>query len=377
MSPSGAPSGRRAPRREDVSSGDEYTDNLLENYIGQVGALAVLGRRPGDILNLSTWKNLLDDHERESLRVHLPVCETLEDEESLIHELLSGSEFYFGSPRDQVWQSILSGWTHPRTRRWRQKLNLLQRKHYVLNMREYHNRFVRRVLALKRPREIDAAEDTEKRGAATGEPMMAVATEEPWSPERIAQVMEYRKQETERYMVPEKPFIFKNPWGNSVVAPLKRGPALDGGRPRGHFLLKDERPSHVTILCLVRDAASRLPGNKGTRQEICDILRDSQYLREGATMAQLNQVVSGALDRLHYEKDACVKYELETKHWCYRHNDRDLSSFATPAWAKEGRRAAARMQKAADAVRAFADRDGSNRENGTQEEERPGESNEE
>lgn len=52
-------------------------------------------------------------------------------------------------------------------------------------------------------------------------------------------------------------------------------------------------------------------------------------------MAQLNQVVSGALDRLHYEEDACVRYDTETKHWCYLHNKRQVEDFDLPQWAKD------------------------------------------
>jgi len=34
------------------------------------------------------------------------------------------------------------------------------------------------------------------------------------------------------------------------------------------------------------------------------------------------QVVSGALDRLHYEKDPCVKFDSTKKNWVYLHGDR-------------------------------------------------------
>lgn len=89
-----------------------------------------------------------------------------------------------------------------------------------------------------------------------------------------------------------------------------------------------------------------LSDNEGTRQEICDLLVDSQYIREGATMAQLNQVVSGALDRLHYEDDACVRYDPETKHWCYLHNSRKVTDFKMPSWARGGKRSDSRKRKA-------------------------------
>jgi hypothetical protein len=43
----------------------------------------------------------------------------------------------------------------------------------------------------------------------------------------------------------------------------------------------------------------------------------------------LNNIVSGALDRLHYEKDPCVKYDLQKKLWIYLHKNRPLDY---PPW---------------------------------------------
>ena len=39
--------------------------------------------------------------------------------------------------------------------------------------------------------------------------------------------------------------------------------------------------------------------------------------------------MSGALDRLHYEKDPCVKYDLQKKLWIYLHKNRSLDY---PPW---------------------------------------------
>ena len=41
----------------------------------------------------------------------------------------------------------------------------------------------------------------------------------------------------------------------------------------------------------------------------------------------LNTVVSGALDRLHYEKDPCVKYDTTRKIWIYLHRNRTEEEF--------------------------------------------------
>jgi len=94
------------------------------------------------------------------------------------------------------------------------------------------------------------------------------------------------------------------------VAPVGRKLMALGLKPREHFLLKQERPSFITILCLVRDAAARLPNGVGTRIMICELLKESQYITDGITDEKLSGVVSGALDRLHYEDDPCVRYDL-------------------------------------------------------------------
>lgn len=81
----------------------------------------------------------------------------------------------------------------------------------------------------------------------------------------------------------------------------------------------------VTLLCLARDAASRLPDGVGTRADIIELIKHSQWLKyDPADHATLVTVVSGALDRLHYEDDSCVKYDAEKKLWIYMHMMRTL-----------------------------------------------------
>ena len=50
---------------------------------------------------------------------------------------------------------------------------------------------------------------------------------------------------------------------------------------------------------------------------------------EGTSPENLNNIVSGALDRLHYEEDACVKYEADKKLWVYKHSQRPIDF---PPW---------------------------------------------
>ena len=40
-------------------------------------------------------------------------------------------------------------------------------------------------------------------------------------------------------------------------------------------------------------------------------------------------MVSGALDRLHYEKDPCVKYDSSRKLWVYLHRNRTEEEFGS------------------------------------------------
>lgn len=64
--------------------------------------------------------------------------------------------------------------------------------------------------------------------------------------------------------------------------PLLLGQQLRGGSPRN--------PANVCtllFLVLVRDAAARLPNGEGTRAEICELLKDSQFLAPDVTSTQV------------------------------------------------------------------------------------------
>ncbi|CAK7331672.1 unnamed protein product [Dovyalis caffra] len=138
----------------------------------------------------------------------------------------------------------------------------------------------------------------------------------------------FRREELLRYSIPDRAFSYTAADGKkSIVAPLRRCGGKPTSKARDHFMLKRDRPPHVTILCLVRDAAARLPGSIGTRADVCTLIRDSQYIVEDVSDAQVNQVVSGALDRLHYERDPCVQFDGERKLWVYLHRDREEEDF--------------------------------------------------
>ncbi|XP_062994929.1 nuclear factor related to kappa-B-binding protein isoform X2 [Elgaria multicarinata webbii] len=148
-------------------------------------------------------------------------------------------------------------------------------------------------------------------------------------PSTVEEKRVFQEQERYRYSQPHKAFTFRMHGFESVVGPVKgvfdKETSLN--KAREHSLLRSDRPAYVTILSLVRDAAARLPNGEGTRAEICELLKDSQFLAPDVTSAQVNTVVSGALDRLHYEKDPCVKYDIGRKLWIYLHRDRSEEEF--------------------------------------------------
>ncbi|WMV52313.1 hypothetical protein MTR67_045698 [Solanum verrucosum] len=104
----------------------------------------------------------------------------------------------------------------------------------------------------------------------------------------------FRREEALRYREPERAFSYTTIDGHkSVVAPLKRR----GGKPLKrilhHHILKTNRPTHFSLHCLVRDAAARLPGGVRTRDDVCVLARDSQFIVEDISSSQLNKAVRG------------------------------------------------------------------------------------
>uniref|UniRef100_A0A0A9VY26 Nuclear factor related to kappa-B-binding protein n=1 Tax=Lygus hesperus TaxID=30085 RepID=A0A0A9VY26_LYGHE len=132
----------------------------------------------------------------------------------------------------------------------------------------------------------------------------------------------FRLQEKQRYEIPHKAFSYNVGGAETTVGPVRSQQTGNLSRARGHTLLVEDRPKHVTILELVRDAVARLPNAQGTRADIVTLLKDSQYLTDSAPEGMLSSVVSSALDRLHYEHDPIVKYDTKRKIWMYLHKGR-------------------------------------------------------
>ena len=143
------------------------------------------------------------------------------------------------------------------------------------------------------------------------------------------EIKAFQVQEKLRYKDPTSPFLYllKDKITKRVVAPACKKYNESNTKARDHYLLKNDRPAIVTLLSLVRDAACKLPNGFGTRNDICLLLKESQYINIEVKDDKMSAVVSGALDRLHYEKDPCVKFDNEKKLWVYLHKDKHLEDF--------------------------------------------------
>ncbi|KAK2647663.1 hypothetical protein Ddye_015152 [Dipteronia dyeriana] len=152
-----------------------------------------------------------------------------------------------------------------------------------------------------------------------------VATINPCSEELRAY---FRMEETLRYKIPDRAFLYTAVDGRkSAVAPLRKANGKSSPKSRDHFMLKANRPPNVTILCVVRDAAARLPGGMGTRPDVSILMRDSQYIIQDFSDKQINEVASRSLDRLHYAKDPCIRYDADLKFWVYLHGEKEEDDF--------------------------------------------------
>ncbi|XP_002019633.2 nuclear factor related to kappa-B-binding protein [Drosophila persimilis] len=144
-----------------------------------------------------------------------------------------------------------------------------------------------------------------------------------------ADILEFQRQERLRFEYPHRPFTYRLNGYESVVGPVKGiyTQSLPLNKARGHAVMVDDRPPFVTILTLVRDATARLPNGEGTRSEISELLKCSQFVNHQAAENVLQTIVSGALDRMHGGIDPCVKYDAKRKIWIYLHRNRSEEEF--------------------------------------------------
>lgn len=174
----------------------------------------------------------------------------------------------------------------------------------------------------------------------------------------------FRQQETKRYETPHRPYTYYQHGYASVVGPVK-GCILvkdatihynSSNKARDHSMLIKDRPTFVTLLSIVRDAVARLPNGEGTKADIGELLKDSQFLLDSITDQQLNAILARNLDRLHGERDSCVKFDPSRRLWIYLHRNRSEKDFERlhrmQLEANKVRRPAARAQKTKPAIAA-------------------------
>lgn len=144
-----------------------------------------------------------------------------------------------------------------------------------------------------------------------------------------SEMLEFQRQERLRFEQPHRPFTYRMHGYESVVGPVKGiyTQSLALNKARGHAVMVDDRPPYVTILTLVRDATARLPNGEGTRSEISELLKCSQFVNRQAAENVLQTIVSGALDRMHGGLDPCVRYDARRKIWIYLHRNRSEADF--------------------------------------------------
>lgn len=144
-----------------------------------------------------------------------------------------------------------------------------------------------------------------------------------------SEMLEFQRQERLRFEQPHRPFTYRMHGYESVVGPVKGiyTQSLALNKARGHAIMVDDRPPYVTILTLVRDATARLPNGEGTRSEISELLKCSQFINRQAAENVLQTIVSGALDRMHGGVDPCVRYDARRKIWIYLHRNRNEADF--------------------------------------------------
>lgn len=141
-------------------------------------------------------------------------------------------------------------------------------------------------------------------------------------PERADEVATFRAQEKQRYENPSSPFTYRLHGYEVSVGPVAGVYAQVLNK--GQNLLVAGRPHSVTIMSLVRDAISRLPNGEGTKAQVCELLKASQYLVPGSVT---HGVVNTVIERLQKVAEGCVYFEPRRKVFVYTHRARTEADF--------------------------------------------------
>ena len=100
-----------------------------------------------------------------------------------------------------------------------------------------------------------------------------------------APIPDFHSQERERMFNPSACYTYRLKDFSILVGPIRgvsSSPNLLTTPSKGkcHPLLVVDRPPYVTIIVIVRDAVARLKNGEGTRQHICELVKESQFISQ-------------------------------------------------------------------------------------------------
>lgn len=206
----------------------------------------------------------------------------------------------------------------------------MERRKHPSEQQQQHHLTSQQILEVL-PKSLVESEDVATDAAALTPPPPPPRCPTSWTVRAATEeeILEFQRQERERFEQPHKAYTYCMYGYESVVGPVKGiyTPMLALAKARGHSMMVGDRPNFVTILTLVRDATARLPNGEGTRADISELLKCSQYINPDAAETVLQTIVSGALDRMHTEHDPCVRYDPKRKIWIYLHRNRTEEDF--------------------------------------------------
>ena len=85
----------------------------------------------------------------------------------------------------------------------------------------------------------------------------------------------------------------------------------------------------VSVLSLVRDAVARLPDGVGTRTDVVELCKESQWFMDNGTVDEntISMTIGGGLDRLSAEEDPNVRFDGITRLWVNLHAKRKVNDY--------------------------------------------------
>lgn len=141
MREEGGASAREAPSQEQKC----VLEGQVAHLPDELGEL----EGPQGLLSLSDWTQRLDEEERETLRAYLPDGID-EGPGGFLEKVLRGEEnVHFGAPLQKLWWQFVHGELDEEVAGLRQGLQFLKKKEYYHTLRDYHDRFVRKLELLK------------------------------------------------------------------------------------------------------------------------------------------------------------------------------------------------------------------------------------